>query len=123
MKAFLKKLLRILPHVPMIFSVIFIVFMILDEYNPTMKFVSNDISTVLLWILCVTSIASSVRAIAKDRKLTANKRTPYPAMLFAGFLFAQRKLNYLQPKLIVSLKLVIKNDKTIFWRNNERTMI
>ena len=44
-------------------------------------------------------------------------------MLFAGFLFAQRKLNYLQPKLIVSLKLVIKNDKTIFWRNNERTTI
>ncbi len=67
MKAFLKTLLRILPHVPMIFSVIFIVFMILDEYNPTMKFVSNDTSTVLLWILCVTSIASSVRAIAKDR--------------------------------------------------------
>ncbi len=51
----------------MIFSVIFIVFMILDEYNPTMKFVHNDVSTILLWILCVTSIASSIRAIAKDR--------------------------------------------------------
>ncbi len=67
MKAFLNALLRILPHVPMIFSVIFIVFMILDEYNPTMKFVHNDVSTILLWILCVTSIASSVRAITKDR--------------------------------------------------------
>ncbi len=63
----MKTLLKILPHVPMIFSVIFIVFLILDQYNPTIKFLSNDISTVFLWILCVTSIMSSVRAIAKDR--------------------------------------------------------
>lgn len=68
----MKYLGRILPHVTMILSVVFIVFLILDEYNPTMNFINNDISPKMLVALCVSAFASAVLLIAHDRR----KRQP-----------------------------------------------
>jgi hypothetical protein len=45
----MKRVKRILPHLLFILSGIFITFLILDEYNPTMDFINNSISIKLLW--------------------------------------------------------------------------
>ncbi len=47
----------LLSHATMILSLMFLVFVVLDQFNPMMNFVNNSISTVLLvlWsVLCVT---------------------------------------------------------------------
>lgn len=59
---------RIMPHIAFILSIMFIVFLILDKYNPTMNFINNDGSILLLWILCVVSIGNAIRIIIKDNK-------------------------------------------------------
>ena len=49
-----------LSHVTMILSVVFAVFLILDQFNPMMNFIDNGISRVLLGVLCASGIAHSV---------------------------------------------------------------
>ena len=57
-----------LPHLTLILSVLFIVFLILDQFNPTMNFVSNEISENMLWVLCVSAIVNTVVMIVRDRR-------------------------------------------------------
>ena len=47
-------------HLTVILSVMFLVFLILDEFNPMMAFVDNSISRGLLAALCVCGAAQSV---------------------------------------------------------------
>ena len=54
------KLRGIFSHVTVILALMFLVFLILDQFNPMMNFVDNNISRVLLSLLCVTGIANSV---------------------------------------------------------------
>lgn len=61
-------LVRIMPHVTIVLSAVFIVFLILDAYNPTMYFIDNEISNILLWALCISALANAVLLIIKDRK-------------------------------------------------------
>ena len=49
----MKKLRGILPHLVIILAGIFLVFLILDQYNPTMEFVGNPISSILLALFCL----------------------------------------------------------------------
>ncbi|MBQ1861499.1 MAG: hypothetical protein II141_10060 [Clostridia bacterium] len=44
----------------MILSLMFLVFVILDQFNPMMNFVNNQISIVLLICLSVLGIAQSI---------------------------------------------------------------
>ena len=59
---------NIVPHIIIILSGIFIVFLILDNYNPTMNFISNTISIKLLWVFCILSIVNSVFLVISSRK-------------------------------------------------------
>ncbi len=59
---------NILPHIIIILSGIFIVFLILDNYNPTMNFINNTISIKLFWIFCILSIVNSVFLVISNRK-------------------------------------------------------
>ena len=54
------KLRNILRHAAMILSLMFVTFLILDQFNPMMNFVDNGISHWLLAVLCVSGIAQSV---------------------------------------------------------------
>ena len=59
---------NIVPHIIIILSGIFIVFLILDNYNPTMNFIGNTISIKLLWVFCILSIVNSVFLVISSRK-------------------------------------------------------
>lgn len=63
----MKYLIKLLPHLIIILSVVFMVFLILDEYNPTMNFISNEISEVMLWVLCIASVVNAIIMIAVSR--------------------------------------------------------
>lgn len=56
---------QFLNHGTVILSLMFLVFLILDRFNPLMNFVKNDISSVLLALLCTSVIARSVLAWRK----------------------------------------------------------
>ena len=56
----MNKLQSLLSHVTVILSLMFGVFLILDQFNPMMNFVDNDISRVLLALLCVSAVGQSV---------------------------------------------------------------
>lgn len=47
---------------------IFIVFQILDIYNPTMNFIGNDISIYLMFTFCVISIINAIILIKNSSK-------------------------------------------------------
>lgn len=63
----------LLPHIIIILSGIFIVFLILDYYNPTMNFISNPISQILFRTFCILSILSSSLTISANRKMWAER--------------------------------------------------
>ena len=47
-------------HLTVILSLAFIVFLILDQFNPLMNFVDNSISRWMLGALCVSGIMQSI---------------------------------------------------------------
>ena len=64
---------NILIHVTFIMAGIFITFLILDIYNPTMEFVNNATSLKLLWAFCLITIVNSLLAVfikQNDRNLS-----------------------------------------------------
>lgn len=56
----MKWLCKAAPHALVILCLMFLVFLILDEFNPMMNFVDNGISRALLGILCVLGVCSAV---------------------------------------------------------------
>ena len=54
------KLHRFLRHLTVVLALMFLVFLILDQFNPMMNFVNNQISIVLLICLSVLGIAQSI---------------------------------------------------------------
>ena len=56
----MKKAATLISHSVMILSLMFLVFVILDQFNPMMNFVNNQISIVLLICLSVLGIAQSI---------------------------------------------------------------
>ena len=54
------KLLRLMGHLTVILSLMFAVFLILDQFNPMMNFINNPISRWLLAALCSSTVAQSV---------------------------------------------------------------
>lgn len=57
-----------MPHIVIVLSGIFIVFLILDSYNPTMNFVDNPVSMKLFWVFCILTIVNSITGIVSNRK-------------------------------------------------------
>ena len=67
MKSILKRLQMLLPHGTIVLSLMFAVFLVLDEFNPLMQFVDNGISRVLLGMLSLLSIATACLLIYGQR--------------------------------------------------------
>ena len=59
---------KVLSHVVVVLSLMFLVFLVLDQFNPLMNFVSNDISSWLLGILCAAGIARSMISWSKKKQ-------------------------------------------------------
>ena len=56
----MSKARAILRHTTVILALMFLVFLVLDQFNPMMNFIDNGISRWLLAVLCVSSITQSV---------------------------------------------------------------
>ena len=54
------KLYGLIRHLTVILALMFLVFLVLDQFNPMMNFIDNDISRWLLAALCVSGITQSV---------------------------------------------------------------
>ena len=63
------KIFRVLPHMLIVLALIFIVIEILDWYNPYMNFLGLNVSSALLIVFCLLSLAQSGRMIFCERKL------------------------------------------------------
>ena len=58
----------ILTHLTMVLSLMFAVFLILDQFNPMMNFVNNDISRWLLAGLCASAMGQSILRWKLEKK-------------------------------------------------------
>ncbi len=57
---------KLLPHISFILAIVFITFLILDQYNPMMNFINNDTSMKLLGIFCGVTLINSGVMIKKN---------------------------------------------------------
>ncbi len=64
----MSKIRAILRHTTVILALMFLVFLALDQFNPMMNFIDNDISRWLLAALCVSGFMQSVLGWALDQK-------------------------------------------------------
>lgn len=64
----MKRLIRILPHITIILSAMFITLWILDKCNPLMNFLDSDLSNILLLAFCISSLVTAIVMIALERK-------------------------------------------------------
>ena len=58
-----QRLKNVLPHINIILGVVFLILTILDWYNPTKGFLTNQISVVLFIAFCMSSIANAIMMI------------------------------------------------------------
>ncbi len=56
----IKKLHALTSHLTVILALMFLVFLVLDQFNPMMNFIDNDYSRVLLGILCLSGLTQSL---------------------------------------------------------------
>ena len=73
----MNKLHAFLSHATVILALMFIVFLILDQFNPLMNFVDNAISHWLLAALCLSGIGQSIlhwRQASRDAEWTQPSR-------------------------------------------------
>lgn len=54
---------KILTHLNLILAGVFITFVVLDNYNPTMEWLTNASSIKLLLVFCILTIINSVISI------------------------------------------------------------
>jgi hypothetical protein len=64
----MKRFIRIIPHITIILSLMFLTFWILDQYNPMMNFLNSNLSKLLLLIFCISSFITAIIAVVLDRK-------------------------------------------------------
>jgi hypothetical protein len=64
----MKRIIRVLPHITIILSAMFITFWILDQCNPMMNFIDSKISNVLLIVFCISSLITAIVMVALERK-------------------------------------------------------
>ena len=62
----MNKIRELLNHLTVIFGMIFLAFLILDQFNPMMNFVSNSISRWLLAAFCLSGICRSILCWRKN---------------------------------------------------------
>ena len=58
----------LLNHLSVIFGIMFLVVLVLDQFNPMMNFVDNRISRWLLAAFCICGISRSILCWRKDER-------------------------------------------------------
>ena len=70
----MERMTGLMSHLAVILSLMFLVFLVLDQFNPLMNFIDNGISRVLLAALCILGIARSLTGWhAEDRARRTEK--------------------------------------------------
>jgi hypothetical protein len=59
---------KLIPHICIVLSLMMLTFYVVDEFNPGMNFVGNDIFKVLLVIYGIATIVASAFLIAYNKK-------------------------------------------------------
>ena len=59
---------KLLPHVTIVMSCMYVVFFCIDRVNSAMAFIDNEITKWLLLALCLISIVEAIWLIADDRR-------------------------------------------------------
>ena len=62
------KIFRLIEHAVIIISLMYFPFFIIDRVKSPMGFINNDITKVLVLILCIFSIFNAVRLIGMERR-------------------------------------------------------
>ena len=55
-------------HLTVIFGMMFLVFLVLDQFNPMMNFIDNSVSRWMLAAFCLSGIGSGVLAWGKEQR-------------------------------------------------------
>ncbi len=63
----MNKIRKLLSHIVFITSAMFVVFLILDRFNPMMAFVNNDISTNILWVFSLSAFVLAIINILQKK--------------------------------------------------------
>ena len=58
---------KLLPHAAIIISAMYFVFFFIDRVNPAMAFINNDLTKILLCVLCVIAICNAIFVIRYNR--------------------------------------------------------
>ena len=74
----MKIIIKIIPHFTFILSIMIIVFLILDKFNPVMQFIDNNITTCLLYALAGLSLIESIYLIVTNTKSKGAKKNVQP---------------------------------------------
>ena len=61
-------IIRFLSPLTIALSVVFMVFLVLNQFNPTMYFLTHPLSQSLLWAFCVSVLVCTVYRIIEERK-------------------------------------------------------
>ena len=65
----MKRFLRaVLPHALLVLAVMFLVLLVLHEWNPTMNFIGSSVSRKWLLGFCIVAVVNAVVCIVQDRK-------------------------------------------------------
>ena len=55
-------------HLTVILGIMFLVFLVLDQFNPMMNFIDNSVSRWMLAAFCLSGIGSSILAWRKEQR-------------------------------------------------------
>ena len=64
----MKRLIRILPHITIVLSLMFMTFLALDNFNPQMNFINSKMSKLLLSLFCISSMVTAIITVYLDSK-------------------------------------------------------
>ena len=64
----INRIIKIIPHITIVLCIMFMIFLYLDNLNPTMNFVNCQMSRVLLLILCICSVGTAIGEIWLSRR-------------------------------------------------------
>jgi hypothetical protein len=64
----LKIVIRLIPHLNIILSLLLLTLLILDKFNPGMNFAGGGFFQTLVVILCLSALFSAALLIARDRR-------------------------------------------------------
>ena len=58
---------KLLAHIVFVTSAMFVVFLILEQFNPVMAFINNDISIGILWVFSICAFILAILNIIEKK--------------------------------------------------------